>query len=284
MIVDALKGKYSLPVLLSKLKMAESSCYYQKKRIGFASGHEADFRAIAAIFQENKQRYGYRRIKAILNRQGYILSEKIIRKIMRENELVVKSRKARKYSSYRGEISPEVPNIIQRNFKADKPNQKWLTDITEFSIPAGKVYLSPMIDCYDGMPIAWNISDRADARLANTMLDRAIRTLPSDFHPIVHSDRGCHYRWPGWIERMNDAELVRSMSRKGCSPDNSACEGFFGRMKNEMFYGHSWQDTTLENFIQQIEDYMVWYRDYRVKVSLGGLSPTEYRIRTGMAG
>lgn len=111
------------------------------------------------------------------------------------------------------------------------PNQKWLTDVTEFSIPAGKVYLSPMIDCYDGMPVAWSISRRPDAQLVNTMLDCAIRTLPQNAHPIVHSDRGCHYRWPGWIERMCRAGLVRSMSKKGCSPDNSACEGFF--WKNE---------------------------------------------------
>ena len=114
----------------------------------------------------------------------------------------------------------------QLNANTDKPNQKWLTDVTEFSIPAGKVYLSPIIDCYDGMPIAWNISCKPDAQLVNTMLDRATRSLPLGAHPILHSDRGCHYRWPGWIKRTDDAGVTRSMSRKGCSPDNSACEGF----------------------------------------------------------
>ena len=163
-IADALKTKYPLPVLLKKLRMAKSSYY------------------------------GYRRIKVILNREGYVLSEKVIRRIMRENGLLVKCRSSRKYCSYKGEISPEVPNVIQRNFKADKPNQKWLTDVTEFSIPAGKVYLSPVIDCYDGMPVAWNISCKPDAQLVNTMLDRAIHSLPQDVHPILHSDRGCHYR------------------------------------------------------------------------------------------
>lgn len=202
---------------------------------------------------------------------------------MRENGLLVKCRSSRKYCSYKGEISPEAPNVIQRNFKADKPNQKWLTDVTEFSIPAGKVYLSPVIDCYDGMPVAWNISCKPDAQLVNTMLDRAIHSLPQDAHPILHSDRGCHYRWPGWIKRVDDAGLTRSMSRKGCSPDNSACEGFFGRMKNEMFYGRSWQGVTLENFMQQIEAYMIWYRDERIKLSLGGLSPAEFRRKMEIA-
>lgn len=159
-IVDALKGKYPLPALQEKLKMAKSSYYYQRTRVSFSAKHEDDRRAIAAIFHDNKQRYGYRRIKMVLNRGGYILSEKIIRRIMRENGWRVKGKSEKKYCSYKGEISPEVPNLIQRDFKADKPNQKWLTDVTEFSIPAGKIYLSPMIDCYDGMPVAWSIMKR----------------------------------------------------------------------------------------------------------------------------
>jgi putative transposase len=214
-IVDALKEKYPLPVLIKKLKLAKSSYYYQKKRVSFAKKHKDDYQAVATIFHNNKERYGYRRIKIVLNREGYTLSEKVIRQIMRENGLVVKGRKERKYCSYKGEISPEVPNVIRRNFRADKPNQKWLTDVTEFSIPAGKVYLSPIIDCYDGMPVAWNISCKPDAQLVNSMLDRAISALPQDVHPIIHSDRGCHYRWPGWIDRTRKAGLIRSMSQKG---------------------------------------------------------------------
>lgn len=132
------------------------------------------------------------------------------------------------------------------------------------------------------MPVAWSISRRPDAQLVNTMLDCAIRTLPENVHPIVHSDRGCHYRWPGWIERMGRAGPIRSMSKKGCSPDNSACEGLFGRMKNEMFYGRSWQGVTLDEFIQQVNEYMIWYRATRIKVSLGGMNPAEFRIKIGL--
>lgn len=281
-VVDALKGKYPLPILLDKLNMAKSSYYYQKKRIDFLTKYEKDRNVITAIFHENKQIYGYRRIKAVLNRDGCILSEKIIRRIMRENGLKVKSKKIFRYNSYKGEISPSVPNILNRDFHTDKPNKKWVTDVTEFSIPAGKVYLSPIIDCFDGMPVAWNISTKPDAALVNIMLDRAIKTLPPGAHPIVHSDRGCHYRWPEWIERMENAGLIRSMSRKGCSPDNSACEGFFGRMKNEMFYGRTWQNVSITEFIQEIENYMNWYKDRRIKVSLGGMSLTEYRKSLGL--
>lgn len=281
-IVDALRKRYSLPLLLKNLEMAKSSYYYQKRRISFEKKHEYDKEYIVDAFNDNYQRYGYRRIKIVLERNGKVLSEKIIRRIMRENQLVVKGKKVRKYNSYKGEITPEVPNKIKRDFKSDKPNQKWLTDVTEFATPAGKVYLSPIIDCYDGMPVAWNISCTPDAKLVNTMLDRAISTLPSGVHPIVHSDRGCHYRWEGWIERMDKAGLVRSMSKKGCSPDNAACEGFFGRMKNEMFYGRSWQGITIEEFCNQVEEYMIWYRDKRIKMSLNGMSPAEYRKSKGM--
>lgn len=114
------------------------------------------------------------------------------------------------------------------------------------------------------------------------MLDAALATLDSDQHPIIHSDRGCHYRWPGWIKRMDDAGLTRSMSRKGCSPDNSACEGFFGRLKNEMFYGRSWKGVSIEQFKNILDEYIHWYAEERIKISLGGASPIQYRKQLGL--
>ena len=197
--------------------------------------------------------------------------------------MIVRAIRQKKYNSYLGEISPAVPNEVQRDFHADKPNKKWLTDITEFKIGEEKVYLSPIIDCFDGMPITWTVGTSPNAELVNTMLDNAIVLLKGNEHPIVHSDRGCHYRWPGWIQRMDEAGLTRSMSKKGCSPDNSACEGFFGRMKNEMFYGEKWYKISVEEFISIINQYMQWYRDKRIKLSLGGLSPMEYRRSLGIA-
>ena len=111
----------------------------------------------------------------------------------------------------------------------------------------------------------------------NTMLKQAIEKLNEEEKPIIHSDRGCHYRWPEWIKLMNDNGLTRSMSKKGCSPDNSACEGFFGHLKVEMFYGYNWDDYSIDEFIQEIDDYMHWYREERIKSTLGGLSPLDYR-------
>ena len=232
-------------------------------------------------FIESKKTYGYRRIHRVLKTKGICVSEKVVRRIMSQEGLNIPSFSRKKYSSYMGEISPAVPNLIERNFHAKQPNELWLTDITEFHIPAGKVYLSPVIDCFDGLPVSWTIGTSPNANLANTMLDYAIQTLNNDEHPIVHSDRGCHYRWPGWIERMEKAGLTRSMSKKGCSPDNSACEGFFGRLKNEMFYSRSWVGVSIEGFIAEVDQYLNWYCKKRIKMSLGGLSPIEYRKKLG---
>ena len=118
----------------------------------------------------------------------------------------------------------------------------------------------------------------------NTMLDNAIARLNANEHPIVHSDRGSHYRWPGWIERMEKAGLTRSMSKKGCSPDNSACEGLFGRVKNEMFYNRNWSGVSIEKFKDILNTYLIWYNEKRIKVSLGNMSPKEYRQSLGLAG
>jgi transposase InsO family protein len=113
---------------------------------------------------------------------------------MKKEHLEVYSSKKHKYSSYKGEISPSVKNIIHRDFNAEKPNQKWLTDITEFHIPAGKVYLSPIVDCFDRLADTWTIGTSPNAELVNAMLDKALEHLDQDEYPIIHSDRGYHYR------------------------------------------------------------------------------------------
>ena len=153
----------------------------------------------------------------------------------------------------------------------------------KFQISAGKVYLSPMIDCFDGLVISWTIGTRPDAVLVNTMLDAAIETVAkSHDRPVVHFDRGAHCQWPGWLIRVSNAKLIRSMSRKGCSPDNAACEGFFGQLKTELFYLRDWQATTIEQFIQAVDAYIRWYNEKRIKISLGSLSPLEYRESIGL--
>lgn len=281
-LIDTLKTNYALSDLLKALKIAKSSYYYQKKISLLPNKYEYLYSSIKEIFNDNFMAYGYRRIRGILIRKGIHISEKIIRRIMLELKLVIKRRGRKKYSSYLGESMPSAPNLVKRNFHSDEPNKKWLTDITEFSIPKGKIYLSPIIDCFDGLIVSWAISTTPDADLVNSMLDCAIKTLKEDEHPLVHSDRGSHYRWTGWISRMNEAGLERSMSKKGYSPDNAACEGLFGRVKNEMFYNKKWFNVTIDEFIDQLNNYIIWYNETRIKLSLGNMSPVEYRRSLGI--
>ena len=284
LLADALGQTYPLSELLEALGLARSSYFYHRARMQVAEKYTEVRRAMADIFELNHRCYVYRRMRASLSRQRVRLSEKVVLRLMKQECLVVAKPKRRRYGSYLGEISPAPENLVNRDFTAVAPNEKWLTDITEFQIPAGKVYLSPMIDCFDGLVISWTIGTRPDADLVNTMLDAAVETVARNSkRPVVHSDRGAHYRWPGWLSRIADAKLIRSMSRKGCSPDNAACEGFFGRLKTELFYPRNWQSTSIEQFIQALDSYIRWYNEKRIKISLGALSPVEYRESLGLA-
>jgi transposase InsO family protein/transposase-like protein len=283
-LVDALRSTHALADLLAEVELPRSSFFYHRARLGLGDKYAAVRGVMADIFESNYRCYGSRRMHATLARQSVTISEKVVRRLMKQESLVPVIRKRRRYGSYMGEISPAPENLVNRDFTAGAPNTKWLTDITEFQIPAGKIYLSPMIDCFDGLVVSWSIGTRPDAELVNTMLDAAIDTvIAGNDRPVVHSDRGGHYRWPGWLTRMADAELVRSMSRKACSPDNAACEGFFGRLKNELFYARTWLDTTIEEFSATLDTYIRWYNEARIKISLGSLSPMEHRRSLGLA-
>lgn len=283
LLIDALRPAYVLPELLAELRLPRSSYYYHKACQRRPDKYAEIRCTVTEIFDGNHRCYGYRRIGESLRRYGTPISEKVVRRLMAEEGLIVHSTRRRRYSAYQGEVSPAVENLIDRDFHAAAPNEKWLTDITEFQLPAGKVYLSPIIDCFDGLVVSWAIGTRPDADLVNAMIDEAIGTLDANERPTVHSDRGAHYRWPGWLSRIEDAKLTRSMSRKGCTPDNAACEGFFGRLKTEMFYPREWRETTIEGFIAELDSYIRWYNDDRIKISLGALSPVEYRESLGIA-
>ncbi|MFC6316335.1 IS3 family transposase [Lapidilactobacillus achengensis] len=276
-VIDALRDKYSLNILLQSLQLSKSSYFYQCNAIAKGDKYEAVRPRLRAIFKQNYESYGYRRMKMELADEGILLSEKVIRRLMAEEGLEIAIKRCRKYSSYAGEITPAVPNILDRNFQAGEPNQKLVTDITEFSIPAGKVYLSPLIDCFDGQITSWTVGSSPTAELVNTMLSNAAETFASNEHPIVHSDRGAHYRWPGWITLMNELGLTRSMSKKASTPDNAQAESFFGHLKTEFFYNRSWLGKTIDDFTQELNQYIEWYNTKRRKKVLGGISPQEYR-------
>ena len=166
------------------LAIAPSSYHYHHARLGVDK--YAGLRAeVAGAFADSKGRYGYRRIKAVL-KTG--VSEKAVRRIMAEEGLVAHVPKRRRYSSYEGETTPAPANLVDRDFTAERPNEKWLTDISEIKARDGKVYLSPMIDCHDGKIVAYTAGFSPNAELANRMLVKAAETLPEGVKPLVHSD------------------------------------------------------------------------------------------------
>lgn len=291
LLINSLRDKYKLVELLKELDMAKSSYEYvvQILKRKISSAYIEAREKIVDIFNENKGIYGYRRILSIVNNEEDIeIGEWSVRNIMKKEGLKGKSiKKKRNYSSYKGETSKAPDNLLlnkdkTHDFHRESPNEAWVTDLTEFAIPAGKVYLNPIIDCFDGLPLSWSISTSPNAEIANSSLESACRWLGKNDHPIIHSDRGCHYRWPGWIEICEKYGLQRSMSRKGCSPDNARAEGFFGRLKVEFFHGHDWKGVSVEQFIEMLHTYLTWYREKRIKSDLDYKSPMQYRRDLGL--
>lgn len=180
-------------------------------------------------------------------------------------------------------LKAESPSAMTDKEKALAVNELRLTDITEFGLPGGKVRLSPILDCFDGGLPAWSIGTSPNAELANSSLEAACGTLREGQRPVTHSDRGRRCRWPGWIAICEKNHLTRSMSKKGCSPDNSATEGFFDKLENEFFHHRNWSGMTIPEFCRMLDAYLRYYNEERPKEKMGWLSPMRYRRSLGLA-
>ena len=272
--------------LLPVVGIARGTYHYQLNAMKRPDKDSGLLELVREAFENSKRGYGYKRIHLELKSMGVRVSAKRVMRLMTRHGLAPLFKSAKRYSSYKGELTKAPKNLVNRDFHAERPNMLWVTDPAGFSIPAGKAYLSPVIDCYDGLPVAWTIGMNPNAELANGMLADACSTLRDGEKPIIHSDRGCHYRWPEWIRICKDNNLTRSMSAKGCSPDNAAAEGFFGRLKQEFFHKRSFAGVSMDGFINMLDGYMVWYRDKRIKTEFGHghHGPTTQARSCGMIG
>ena len=147
---------------------------------------------ITAIYHENKGRYGYRRITTELHKRNFRLNHKTVQRLMKELGLVCRVR-MKKYRSYKGEVGKIAPNLLNRDFRAEKPNQKWVTDVTEFSLFGQKLYLSPILDLHSSDLVSYTISDRPVLSMVTTMLNEAFAKIPDGTNLILHSDQGWQY-------------------------------------------------------------------------------------------
>lgn len=276
--VAALKATYPLRILLTIAGLARSTYFYHQQRRNHPDPHADLKSAIQAIFVEVHGRYGYRRLHARLVADGWRIGKKIVRTLMRRLGLVCQVRRRKPYRSYGGEVGKSAPNLLNRNFTASAPNQKWVTDVTEFRIGERKVYLSPVMDLFDRQILAWSVDVSPSLDLALRSLRDAVATLPSGATPIIHSDQGMQYQHLAWQKMLASAGATPSMSRKGNCLDNAVMENFFGHLKEEMF--HHTRYSSVETFVIALSEYIIWYNTERISTRLKGLSPVQYRTQT----
>lgn len=248
--------------------------YYQSHALAKPCADAVIKAKISDLFHQHKARYGYRRITSELRTSGLLINHKKVQRLMAELGLKSKVR-PKKYVSYKGNVGKEAPNLLQRDFKADRPNQKWVTDVTEFKVGGQKVYLSPVIDLYNQEVVSYEVRQSAHLPLVSEMLKTAINKLKWYESPIIHSGQGWQYRNKSIQQLIEKNGLKQSMSRKGNCLDNAVAENFFGLLKTEMYHGEKFKDA--DDLIHQLKEYIEYYNYKRIKLKLKGLSPIEYR-------
>lgn len=259
--------------------MPRSTYYYYIKQMKRPDKYADIKNEIRMIYHENQGLYGYRRITMELRNRGYQLNHKTVQRLMKILGLKCMVR-IKKYRSYKGQVGKIAPNILQRNFKAEKPNRKWATDITEFSLFGTKLYLSPVLDMYNGEIVSYSVSTSPVLNQVMDMLDKAFAKIPDNTHLIFHSDQGWQYQHRAYQKRLKDKGVRQSMSRKGNCLDNAVMENFFGLLKSELLYLREF--SSLEEFQIELEKYIDYYNNKRIKSKLKGLSPVQYRIQSSL--
>ena len=228
------------------------------------------------IFDYHKGRYGVRRIYRELLNRGYKVNHKRVQRLMHSMELQGK-RPKEKYHSYKGDVGKAAENILNRDFSTTAPLQKWTTDVTQFSLPWGKCYLSPILDMNTNEIISYDLSCSPNLEQVQRMLNAAFEKFPNVQGLVFHSDQGWQYRHENYRNALKDHKINQSMSRKGNCYDNSIMETFFSRMKNEMFYGHERDFDCFECFSKAVDEYIHYYNNERIQEKTKWMPPVKYR-------
>lgn len=263
--------------MLAYSKLPRSTYYYYLKQ-SKTDKYFVEKAEIQELFEANKQRYGYRRITALLQQKGIVINHKTVLKLMKSLDLRGKQRKNDKYHSYKGEVGKIAENLLNRDFEASKPFEKLTTDVTQFNVCDDKVYLSPVMDLYNREIVSYSISLSPNLEQIREMLQGLTDRLPSDATPIFHSDQGWQYQHAEYQRYLREHNIIQSMSRKGNCMDNGAMENFFGRLKVEMFYGEKF--SSVEDFIDKLHSYIYYYNNERISLKLKGMSPVQYRTHS----
>ena len=254
--------------------MARSVFYYHMSRLKADDKYAQARKCIRSIFHEHKGRYGYRRVTSEMRNRGFSINHKTVQRLMGEMGLKSRIRRVR-YRSYKGDVGKIAPNIIARDFSADAPNRKWATDVTQINIGSAKLYLSPILDMFNGEIISYNISKSPNLEQVYDMLEKAFAKYDNLDGLVLHSDQGWQYQHAGYRQRLAEHHILQSMSRKGNCLDNAMAENFFGIMKSELLYSEKFDSP--EAFVKALDEYIVYYNNKRIKSRLKGKSPVQYR-------
>jgi transposase InsO family protein len=273
-VIWELRHEHKISLLIEVSGLPRSSYYYYAKRRNAEDKYSEIKEQITTIHHENKGRYGYRRITAELHNRGYVINHKTVQHLMKQLGIICMVR-MKKYCSYKGEVGKIAPDLLRRDFIADKPNTKWVTDVTEFSLFGQKLYLSPILDLCSEDLVSYTISDRPVFSMVTDMLNQAFVTIPVGTNLILHSDQGWQYQHKQYQRMLKAKGIRQSMSRKGNCLDNAVIENFFGLLKSELLYLQEFD--SLEQFRTELEDYLDYYNNRRIKLKLNGLTPVQHR-------
>jgi len=274
--VIELRQQHPLAGLLKVAGLARSTFYYQLNALQLTDKY-ADLKVqIRAIYDRHKGRYGYRRIMWALRQQGSPINHKTVQRLMAQLQLKSCVR-VKKYRSFKGQLGHVAPNILARKFGATRPNEKWVTDVTEFNVGGQKLYLSPIMDLFNGEIVAYETARHPLFGMVGKMLTTAFQRLDACDKLILHSDQGWQYRMDKYRRHLNLRDITQSMSRRGNCLDNASMESFFGTLKSEYFYLTKF--SSLEDLAVGLKDYIHYYNYDRIKLKLKGLSPVNYRKR-----
>ena len=267
-------------MLLEIAQLPKATYYYHCKNHGNADKYAQAKAEITAIFHENKGRYGYRRVTGELRNRGILLNHKTVQRLMKELGLICRVR-MKKYRSYKGEQGKVADNKLNREFKAEKPTQKWVTDVTQLRLFGQKLYLSPILDHYSGDIVTYTLSDSPNLLMVTTMLEQAFEKIPDNTDLMLHSDQGWHYQHKQYRRMLEAKGVKQSMSRKGNCYDNSVMENFFGHLKSELLYLQNFE--SMDHLKAELIDYIDYYNNRRIKARLKGLPPALHRQQARLA-
>ena len=257
--------------------MARSTYYFEINKVDVVKVRNNKLmNEIQEIFDSNKGRYGVRRVHKELVNRGYRINHKRVQRLMHDMKLFGK-RPKEKYHSYKGEVGKIADNIIERDFKTTAPLQKWTTDVSQFSFSWGKCYLSPILDMNTNEIISYDLSRSPNMEQIHRMLSRAFEKFPFVKGLIFHSDQGWQYQHAYYRNTLKEHDIIQSMSRKGNCYDNCIMETFFGRLKNEMYYGFEKEYDSFESFAQAVDEYIDYYNNKRIQAKTKWMPPVKYR-------